>query len=330
MVKPEDEYRHPDPDSVQAEGLWGDTLWVSVVDPTARIFGINHFHLTTKGFARYETLYIIDGVKQLYGNKAPIGRDADKGPWSDGRLTYEVVKPLEELRITFDGPRYGFDLRFAGRFEAFDYEDCAKGNPLDRFNDYGGHNEQAMHCTGEFEIRGGPNKGDVRQLDCFSHRDHSWSTRFHDEPPWEWAEKHYPGHFWPSIQLPDRHINAFGVLGTRGMGYKGDDLPFGGFVSDASGSRPILGAKAEVQFEDDCRTAMSFRYELTLPDDEVIHVRTGRKYGSVKLWDRAENDLENRLDCYEPFFDFEVEETGERGYGVAEYSVGPPWPRWLV
>ena len=53
MVKPEDEYRHPDPDSVQAEGLWGDTLWVSVVDPTARIFGINHFHLTTKGFARY-------------------------------------------------------------------------------------------------------------------------------------------------------------------------------------------------------------------------------------------------------------------------------------
>jgi len=330
MVDPVDEYRHAEPETSQAQGLWGDTLWMSVVDPQANIFGINHFHLTTKGFARFEALYVIDGVKQLYGNKVPIGRDADKGPWSDGRLTYEVVKPLEELRISFDGPRYGFDLRFMARFDAFDYQDCHKGNPLNRFNDYGGHNEQGMHCTGEFEIRGGPKKGDRRQLDCFSHRDHSWSSRFHEEPRWEWTQRHHPGHFWPSIQLPDKHINAFGVLTDRRLGYSEGELPFGGFVSDASGSRPILGASAEVLFEDDCRTAMAFRYALTMPDGEVIHVRTGRKYGGVKLWDRAENDLENRLDCYEPFFDFEVEETGERGYGVGEYSVNPPWPRWLV
>lgn len=330
MVDPLDEYRHAEPETSQAEGLWGDTLWVSVVDTEANIFGINHFHLTSKGFGRFEAHYVIDGVKQLYGNKVPLDAAADKGPWSDGRLTYEVVKPLEELRITFDGPRYGFDLRFTGRFEAFDYKDCVKGNPLDRFNDYGGHNEQAMHCTGKFEIRGGPSQGEVRDIDCLSHRDHSWSSRFHEEPRWEWTQRHHAGHFWPSIQLPDRHINAFGVLTDRRAGYTAGEQPIGGFVSDASGSKPILGASAEVLFEDDCRTAMAFRYALTMPDGEVIHVRTGRKYGMVKLWDRAENDLENRLDCYEPFFDFEVEETGERGYGIAEYSVAPPWPRWLV
>ena len=43
---------------------------------------------------------------------------------------------------------------------------------------------------------------------------------------------------------------------------------------------------------------------------------------------RDENDAEARLDCYEPFFDFEVLETGERGYGVVEYSIHPPWPRY--
>ena len=43
---------------------------------------------------------------------------------------------------------------------------------------------------------------------------------------------------------------------------------------------------------------------------------------------RTENDLENRMDCYEAFCDFEVEETGERGTGTAEYSVLPPWPQW--
>ena len=73
------------------------TLWVSVVDRNANIFGINHFHLTHRGWGRFEALYVIDGVLQQYGNKYPIPQAADKGPWSDGLLSYEVVKPLEEI-----------------------------------------------------------------------------------------------------------------------------------------------------------------------------------------------------------------------------------------
>ena len=321
MISADDEYRHaPPPDS---DALFGDTLWVSVVDRDANIFGINHFHLTNKGFGRFEALYIIDGVPQLYGNKALLTATPDKGPWSDGRLAYEVVKPLEEIRISFDGPRYGFDLSFKGRFPVFDYNDCINGNPLSHSHYYGGHFEQAMHCTGTFEIRGGPSAGDVRQIDSWSHRDHSWSDRFAVEPPWVWEDGNRPGHFWPSIQMADKHINAFGIIGKP-------EGPVGGFLSTAEGSRPIRGARAEILTGDDHRTAIAFRYELTMPDGDVIHVRTGRKYAQTKLWDRGENDLENRLDCYEPFFDFEIEETGERGYGVAEYSIQPPTPRWLV
>ena len=40
------------------------------------------------------------------------------------------------------------------------------------------------------------------------------------------------------------------------------------------------------------------------------------------------DDAECTMDCYESLFDFEVEETGERGYGCAEYSIMPPAPRW--
>jgi hypothetical protein len=109
-----------------------------------------------------------------------------------------------------------------------------------------------------------------------------------------------------------------------------EEIPVGGFVASKEGVKPILNARGEIQLESDTRVAYAFRYEITLPDGKVIHVRSGRKYGQVKLWDRGENDLENRLDCYEPFVEFEVEETGERGYGVAEYSIQPPWPRWLV
>jgi hypothetical protein len=325
MTKPDDEYRHATPEELKDE-LFGDTLWVSVVDREANVFGINHFHLTNKGWGRFEALYVIDGVVQLYGNKHPIPLEADRGPWSDGRLSYEVVKPLEELRIAFDGPRYGFDLTFRGRFPVFDYEDSINGNPLSHAHYYGGHFEQGLHCTGSFEIRGGPKKGDVRQLDSWSHRDHSWSSRFSNEPGWEWQQENKLGHFWPSIQLPDKHINVFGVKNPMESGKS----PMGGFVASAKGVEAMRDASAEFTMGDDQRSAEAFRYELTMPDGEVIHVRTGRKYAQVKLWDRGENDLENRLDCYEPFFDFEVEETGERGYGVAEYSVNPPWPRWLV
>ncbi|HJP41276.1 MAG TPA: hypothetical protein QGF35_06170 [Dehalococcoidia bacterium] len=325
MTVPQDEFRHaPPPDS---DDLFGDTLWVSVVDRNANIFGINHFHLTNKGFARFESLYVIDGVAQLYGNKVALDPKPDEGPWTDGRLTYEVIDPLKEIRIAFDSRRYGFDLRFRGRFPVFDYNDCINGNPLSRSHYYGGHFEQGLHCTGDFEIRGGPNKGEVRKLDSYSHRDHSWSNRFANDPGWEWPDTVNPGHFWPSIQTDNMHLNAFGIINSE---IKPENSPVGGFLSTKDGSKAILNATAEILREDDRRSATGFRYEITLPDNEVIHVRTGRKYGMVKLWDRAENELENRLDCYEPFFDFELEETGERGYGVAEYSINPPSPRWLV
>jgi len=329
MIKPEDEYRHACPPE-EAGGLWGDTLWVSVVDRDANIFGINHFHLTNKNFARYEALYVIDGVQQLYGNKHPLDPRPDRGPWSDGRLSYEVVEPLKRIRIQFDGPRFGFDFMFTGRFPVFDYNDCIKGNPLAHHHTYGGHFEQGMLCTGEFEIRGGPAKGDRRTINSWAHRDHSWSTRFAEEPSWVPLDGDKAGHYWPSIQLADKHINAFGLIDPNSFPEVKGRGPIGGFLSDESGSKPIKRCKAEILTAADRRNAEAFRYEIVLPDDSVIHVRTGRKYGMVKLWDRGENDLENRLDCYEPFFDFEVEETGERGYGVAEYSIQPPWPRWLV
>ena len=49
----DDEYRHPLVGGKNDDVLFGDTLWVSVVDPEAGIHGVNHFHLSNKGYARY-------------------------------------------------------------------------------------------------------------------------------------------------------------------------------------------------------------------------------------------------------------------------------------
>ncbi len=319
MTTAADEYRH---DQADVEGLWADTLWVSVVDREANVFGIIHFQLTNKGYARYESLFVIDGVQQQYGNKYPLAIESDKGPWTDGVLKYEVVKPLEEIRITFDWTRFAFDLTFKGRFPVFDYDDSVNGNPFHVSMEAGGHFEQAMHCTGDFEIRGGPCKGETRKLDSWSHRDHSWSARFSDEPAWEPTQQNINGHYWPSIQLPNSHINIFGTPDPAAR--------IGGFISDDKGSRALLGGSCEWLMSDNGRDLVAHRYTLEMPDGETIHVKTGRKHGQVKLWLRGENDLENVFDCYEPFFDYEVEETGEQGYGVSEYSVMGPGPKWLV
>jgi hypothetical protein len=55
-------------------------MWVSVADPQADVFGVNHFHLTTKGYARFEALYVIEDVTQLYGNKTSFGAEIERRP----------------------------------------------------------------------------------------------------------------------------------------------------------------------------------------------------------------------------------------------------------
>jgi hypothetical protein len=336
-VTPNDEYLHlaPDPDG----GLFSDNFWFSICDREADIFGVNHVHASlNKGYARFSTMLVIDGIPQPWANKVALPNVQEFTKLTEGHMTYEVVKPLEEIHITFDGPKYGFDLTYRGRFPVFDYKDSVNGNPLGGAvrtpgaGYYGGHYEQGLHCTGDFEVRGGPRPG-MRKIDSYAHRDHSWTYRFNDESPWELpavTREQSLGHFWPSIQTDKMHLNAFGHMNREGWVKRFPDAPvMGGFISTAEGSRPILDADCEIRLEDDGRTAMSFRYGFTLPDGEVIHVRTGRKYAqTVNGLMRGENDAECRLDCYEGFFDFEVEETGERGYGCAEYSIVPPFPRW--
>ncbi|MBT4160745.1 MAG: hypothetical protein HOC70_00585 [Gammaproteobacteria bacterium] len=332
-IKDEDEYLHLAPEGY--EGLWSDNLWFSFVDREADVHGINHIHVTNKGYARFSTCLVIDGIEMPWANKVPYHDIGKFDQLSDGgRMIYEVVKPQEELRIQADNDKYGFDVTFKARFPVFDYDDCLHGNPLRHSGIYGGHYEQGLHCTGEFEVRAGPKQG-RRQIDCYSHRDHSWTDRFTRGTPWEYERPNTLantlGHFWPSVQTENFHLNAYGHMtpGARTL-VNPDQHPIGGFFSDKNGSRPIQDAKClECRLELDGRSAMSFRYQFTLPDGDVIHVKTGRKYAqSVNGLMRAENDAECTLDCYEGFFDFEVEETGERGYGVAEYSIFPPQPRW--
>ena len=331
-LKERDEYLHAPPADAPDRHLWSDNFWFSVVDREADVFGINHIHASlSHGYVRASAFYVIDGVHQQWASRQPLEVDPVFETIGDQRLAFRVDKPFEQYRWTFDGPKFGFDLTYRSRFAVFDYDDCLGGNPLAAYEDYGGHYEQALSCKGSFEAFGGPRKGERRVIDSWAHRDHSWTHRFVRSSSWE-PRSHRTlqrslGHFWPSIQFENRHLNAFGWMNPDRHLPEGAN-PMGGWVGDADGSRPIVSASCVPRLEDDFRTAMSFDMRFDLGDEQLT-IATGRKHAQTRNGlMRDENDAEARLDCYEPFFDFEVLETGERGYGVVEYSINPPMPRF--
>ena len=260
-------------------------------------------------------MYVIDGVHQQWASRQPLDTDADRfDALGDTRLAFRVEEPFSRYRWTLDGPTFGFDLVYTLRFPTFDYAECYGGNPLAAFETYGGHYEQALLCVGEFEAHGGPRRGERRRIESWAHRDHSWTHRFVRPTPWETRYKRTLtdslGHFWPSVQLPDRHLNAFGWM-RPDQPLPAGAVPVGGWVGDADGSRPIRAASAIPRIEDDGRTAMSFELNFDLGDGEAITVLTGRKHAQTRNGlMRSDNDAEARLDCHEPFFDFRGRRDG--------------------
>ena len=66
-----------------------------------------HLHVSlNKGYARFSTMLVIDGVPQPWANKFSFATDELKfEQLTEGRLIYEVVIPQEEIRIRYDGTK---------------------------------------------------------------------------------------------------------------------------------------------------------------------------------------------------------------------------------
>lgn len=329
MITEADEFLHLDAAPIPG-ALFVDTTWFSVMDVQANLFGVAQVSLSNHGYARWSSLFRIDGVLQCWGNKHAFDGTPPRGPWGDGRMRYEVVRPLEEFRVTYDGPLYAYDLSFAGRYPAFEYDHSSAETQLTEANPYfsmvwGGHFEQAMNCRGRFEIRGGPARGQVREIACRSHRERSWMHNFHEEKEWQRSDESlFPGHFWLFLHLEDAQICALGSPKGSRLG-----MPTVGTLSDGQGARPLRSVAAEIVLDDSGTTATEFRFALELPDGRRMRARSTRKLGEVKLWYRGDNCLDNPVDCYEAFCEFELED-GRRCQGICEYSIHPARGRWLA
>jgi hypothetical protein len=249
-----------------------------------------------------------------------------------------VVEPFQRFRLTMDNPKFGFEIEYTARSPIFDYDDCAGGNPLwvlkPVAETHGGHFEQALTCRGSFEIRGGgPAAGTRRQIDALAHRDRTWSDRFATGFGWEGpdAKPDAALHFWLIFMFPERDVHGFGFFDPAAFGVEDRGNGRRGCVSTRAGNERVL----DVTPVDWDGRATPFRtgpgpglWRFATESGDVFHVRVTRHVGTVNLWMRAYNDLENMLNDYEDLVDLTIEETGEKGYGIVEYSVLPPRPHY--
>ena len=147
----QDEYRHPSP-RPDSKHLWGDTLWVSHSRSGCKYFCINHFHLTNRVLPASRRSTSSMGCCSSRQQVSPVA-GSGQGAWSDGRLTYEVLKPAggdphhhgwTAIRVRPERTRAG--SRCSTTLTTFI-------TPL-RNSWVGTTSRVALY--GEFEIRGGP------------------------------------------------------------------------------------------------------------------------------------------------------------------------------
>lgn len=332
---PSDEGLHSPPK--EAEGrLFGDTIWLSLIDPDAGVWGSIHQHVCpNRGYARFGVYLDVDDTEQVYLGKAVGGLSYGDMAWSDGSFHYEVIEPYNRFAVKLDGPRFSFDLTYTARHVAFDYDDCVGGSPLEGLKPaagiHGGHYEQALTVRGSFQTHVGPRAGEVREIDTTAHRDHSWSDRFAGLGPWDYPKDVEASlHFWLVLQFPDRGMNATGFFDLSPLGIERPIDRSAGFESTVEGVRRVVSCgPAGALSEPDGREGPS-RWRIEFEDGEVVHVSMAARKWVAKLRMQGEDDAESRLNDFEAFGEIVIEETGERGVGVFEHSTLPPNPRWLT
>src|SRR5262249_18795178 len=140
-------------------------------------------------------------------------------------------------------------------------------------------------------------------IDCLGHRDHSWGRR---------DEGRIDGWNWAAVQLPSSTINL-----TRS--FSGDVFNVNGFVSTAAGNVGVVEVDFEtMEMDGDGRTTVATRYTFRDENGAVRHLRW-RRFSDLFEPVRSLRAAQKTV-IFENFADYELEETGEKGWGIDEYQ----------
>ena len=309
MVEPRDEFLH---DWLRdCDTTWKENWYWNMADREAGVWGFCHASFVrTEGKAVFSACFFLDGSARFHRGEVLL-EDEGAGPAASapgpgfvltgGVVRAEVVVPHEHHRISVDTPEYTLHLDYHARFAPFGYG--GRGIAANRqaiahlrLKRY----EQGMTVTGTLILK---ETGKTVLIDALGHRDHSWGKR---------EESLIDGWNWAAVQLPGKTINL-----TRS--FSGDAFNVNGFISSAAGNLGVVEVDFEtLETEEDGRTPVATRYTFRDEAGAVWHLRS-RRFSDLFESLRGLRAKQKTI-IFENFADYELEETGERGWGIDEYQ----------
>ena len=297
MLDPRDEGFHQWP--ADCDTTWKENWYWNMADRRAGVWGFAHASFVrTAGRGVFAACFHVDGRVRFHRSEFALPAEP---VLDDGTLRVEVLEPHRHHRLTVDTADYRLDLDYRARFEPFSYSGRGiaanrQSIPHLRLKRY----EQGMAVQGTCTLK---DSGRVLPIECLGHRDHSWGRR---------EESRIDGWNWAAVQLPERTINL-----TRS--FSGDAFNVNGFVSGPGGNVGVVEVDFEtLEWEADGRTPLATRYTFRDADGKQWHLRA-RRFSDLFESLRAMRASQKTL-IYENFSDYELEETGETGWGIDEYQ----------
>lgn len=226
-LEPADEYMHP----LGPEPNFNESMYINVFDPKQRLGG--WLRLGNRANERQAEmtvcLYLPDGRVGFMFQRPSI---SDNEALDAGGLRWDIVKPFEHLRVTYDGkvivmtdptamadPRRAFrdhpmvDCEIKLDFTGQGAKSMFGGEPTERHEKPGeefatGHYEQLIAGKGRMRV------GDEEwEVDGFGLRDHSWGPRYWQAP---WYYRWLTASFGPDFGFMGSRVARRDGAGTRG------------------------------------------------------------------------------------------------------------------
>lgn len=297
------------------EPTFNESMYFNVYDPSKHVGGFVRIgNRANEGYAEMTVcLYLPDGRVAFMFNRPKI---SDNSAFDAGGLRFEVVRPFEELLVSYQGsvvllddplqmaePRTAFkenpsapaeiSLAFGGLSSMFggesDEPQEAEGEEFAR-----GHYEQLVSGVGSIKVG-----DDTWEIDGFGLRDHSWGPRTWQAP---WYYRWLTANFGPNFGFMASRIARKEGPGTRG-----------GFVWDGTA----------MHYCNQVEISTGWRGEDNYHDTVTVALRSGdqewKAVGKVLSLIPLRNRREGMITRISEGMTCWTTEDQRVGYGLSEY-----------
>jgi hypothetical protein len=288
-----DEYAH----EADERSDWRESYYFNWVDLDARISGFSTIGLLPNTNKR-EFVFVLfyDDEREIHFNE-PLGSFSNdlSESLTDGVLSYNLVKPMMEWRITYRGKSLNADIIWPARFPPYDFGTGSGTSWAGHFEQSGG-----PHGTIKFS------DGTAVMIQGLGERDKSWGFR-------DW---HIESWFALHAQFDDMSI------GLRRDVVTGEEHPSGG-ISNINGHVPIRSVKLVTETHRGSEIPIGAKVRIIGRDDAVYNLKS--HLISPKSFARFAREFPGgSTELYEGMAVHECKELGTTGTGLLEWLFTHP------